>query len=282
MMLTEELKKIHDELLMKVDTNINLEDVILSDENKAKIMEVLEEHKHKEIIIKHGLLPMNKLLFYGASGCGKTYLAKALSNYLGYKMLYIDIARSISEGNAAVNISNVFKLANTLKNCLIFLDECDSIAWNRDTSLPDRGDIRRATNSLFQNLDQMDPSNLFIAATNILHRLDPAFERRFDIKLEFRRPSGDLVDIIKRFVFPEFKLIDDVDETTKEIVERRKVLSFAEIKGIVHRAMKKALINNTTVVRTSDIYNDFYTAMGIKRRFRTDEDTEDTFKSSIV
>ena len=42
---------------------------------------------------------MNRLLFYGDSGCGKTYLSKALSNYLGFEMLYIDIANAITSGS---------------------------------------------------------------------------------------------------------------------------------------------------------------------------------------
>ena len=112
-------------------------------------------------------------------------------------MLYVDIARSISEGNAAINISNIFKAANKIKNCIVFLDECDSIAWSRDTSLADRGDIRRATNSLFQQLDQMHIDNVFIAATNMLHRLDSAFERRFDLKLEFKKLILIYFDLIK-------------------------------------------------------------------------------------
>ena len=58
-------------------------------------------------------------------------------------------------------------------------------AWQRDTGGADTGTIRRATNSIFQYLDQMNKTNIFVSATNMLHRLDPAFERRFNLKMEF-------------------------------------------------------------------------------------------------
>lgn len=273
--------KIYNELLMKVDTDLDINDVILSKENRDKIEEFLIETKYADKFIEKNLRPMNRLLFYGASGTGKTYLSKALSNHLKYKMFYIDIATSISQGNAAINISNVFSIANEEKHCLIMLDECDSIAWNRDSVGSDSGDIRRATNSLFQQLDQMEYSNIFIAATNLLHRIDPAFERRFDMKLEFRRPELNLKDTISKFLHEDFKLIDDVDNTTRSIVERRNILSHYEVKGIVERAMKKAIVRNKSEVSTLEIYKDMAIAMRIKINLGTDKDSEDTFRSSI-
>ena len=54
-------------LLMKVDTNIKLESVILSDENKEKISNFLNEIEHRKLFTEYGLHPMNKLLFYGAA-----------------------------------------------------------------------------------------------------------------------------------------------------------------------------------------------------------------------
>ena len=90
------------------------------------------EMKNWEKLARYGLKPMNRLLFYGDSGCGKTFLGKALCNHLGYTMLYVDIARALSQGNVAINITNVFKIANSGGNYMVFLDECDSIAWSRD------------------------------------------------------------------------------------------------------------------------------------------------------
>lgn len=280
--LSAEYKDIYDRLIMPVDTNISIDSVILTQENKDKIAQFTKEYSYRDKFIEYGLEPMNRILMYGASGTGKTYLSKALSNHLGFTMLYVDIAKSLSEGNIAMNISDIFKLGNHIGKCLIMFDECDVIAWNRDTGTSsDKTEARRATNSIFQHLDQMNTSNIFIAATNMLHRLDPAFERRFSMKMEFRRPELDLKVAIRKFLFHQFTLVDDVDRTMMEIVERRVKLSYYEIQGIVERAMKRSLMNDTLEVKTSDIYNDFAVAMRIKIMFKTDKDNEEDFKSSI-
>ena len=271
-----------DNLLMKVDTDIKIESVILSEENKEKIAEFIRETAARDKLLSYGLQPMNRLLFYGASGCGKTFLAKALSNHLNYRMLYVDIAKSLSDGSVAKNISDIFELGNELGNCLIFLDECDSIAWNRDSNSPDSGTIRRATNSLFQHLDQMNKTNIFVSATNMLHRLDPAFERRFNLKLEFRRPSVSIVEVVKKFLYEDFILIDDANETVKKVVNSRNRLSFYELEDIVLRNMKKAVLNDTVQVKTSDIYTDIAIAQRIKIRFKTNIDDPEIFESSIT
>lgn len=279
--LSPEYKEIYDELIMPVDTNISIDSVILSDENKKKIETFLKEQEYKEQLIRYGLDPMNRLLFYGASGCGKTYLSKALSNYMDYTMLYIDIARALTDDTVSKNISRIFKLANYLGNCLIMLDECDAIAWQRDTSNSDTGTIRRATNSVFQALDQMNKTCIFIAATNMLHRLDPAFERRFNMKCMFTRPQLDIKEAIKKFIFPAFEIIDDVDKTTESIISRRAKqyakLSYYEIQGLVERAMKKAVISGTNKVYTAEVYKDLAVAMQVKLTFKTGDDPEEIF-----
>lgn len=279
--LPEEYREIWDNLLMQVDTNIKLESVILTDENKQKIKDFIKETEYRDTLYEYGLEPANRILMYGASGTGKTYLSKALSNHLGYTMLYVDIAKSLSDGDVAKNISDVFKLGNYLGNCIIFFDECDAIAWNRDADNADSGTIRRATNSIFQYLDQMNHSNIFISCTNMLHRLDAAFERRFNLKMEFRRPSLDLDACIRHFLFSKFILDDDVDTTTRDIVKRRvkqnMKLSYYEIEELVKKAMKRSILNDTDVVKTSDIYKDFCLAMNIKIKLGTASDDESIF-----
>lgn len=264
-----------EDLIMPVDTDISIKSVILSDENRSKLATFLEEQDCRDKLLRYKLSPMNRLLFYGASGTGKTYLSKALSNYMGYTMLYVDIAKSLSQGTIAINISNIFRLANALGNCIIFFDEVDSIAWNRDSSNSDSGVIRRATNSLFQYLDQMDKRNVFIAASNMLHRLDLAFERRFDMKLEFKRPNN-IDEAIDRFLFKEFTLVDDVDKDKKRIIMNRALsspkLSYYEIQNIVERAMKKAVIKDSLNVRTSDIYDDIAVSERIRINFTVEKD----------
>lgn len=281
--LPTEYQEIYKEFIMQVDTDIKLSSVILSDENQLKINEFLKETEYRDKLYEAGLEPMNRLLLYGASGCGKTYMSKALSNHLGYTMLYIDIAKSLTDETVSKNISQIFKLANYLGNCVLMLDECDAIAWQRDTGNGDTGTIRRATNSIFQSLDQMNHTCVFIAATNMLHRLDAAFQRRFNLHMQFTRPELNIRDAIKRFIFPYFVIVDDVDSTVEDIVARRAgqyaKLSYYEIQGLVERAMKRAVLTGTKEVRTSEIYSDLAVAMKVKLNFKTEDDPPEIFEN---
>lgn len=264
--LTKE--EIYNELIMPVDTNIKLSSVILSDVNKARVNDFILEMKNHEKLARFGLKPMNRLLFYGDSGCGKTFLGKALCNHLGYTMLYVDIARALSQGNVAMNLTNVFKIANSGGNYMVFLDECDSIAWNRDSKDAEGGNVRRATNSLFQLMDQMKSNIIVICATNMLHRLDPAFARRFNMKLEFKRPDMDIKGVLKKFIRPEFTILYDKEDP---ITERRTKMSYYELQDVAERMMKKAVLNNTTRIRMSDIYLDIARQMNIKTSLRVED-----------
>lgn len=282
--LPKEYQELWDELIMPVDTNISFDSVILSDENKEKYKVFIKEQQYRDVLYEYGLEPMNRLLLYGASGTGKTFSLKALSNLLDYTMVYVDIAKALTDGNVAKNISNIFKLGNYIAEhydgAIIFLDECDAVAWNRDGG-GDGGVLRRATNSIFQGLDQMSHHAVFAAATNMLHRLDPAFERRFNLKMAFRRPSLDIDECIKHFIYPKFIINDDVDETVREIVKRRAKqyakLSYYEIEELVKRAMKRSILNDTSIVNTSDIYEDLATAMNFKIKMGTALDDEKIF-----
>lgn len=283
----DEILNKYKHLFMAVDNNIDINSVLLSDENKLKIKEFLREYGSKDRLASYGLKPMNRILMYGDSGTGKTFLTKALSNYMKYTMLYVDIAKSLSEDTVAQNISDIFVCANALKNCIIFFDECDSIAWNRDAKTAEGGTVRRAVNSLFQQLDQIDPSNVFVSATNMLKRLDPAFERRFDLKLEFRKPKGSVDKTIEKFIFDKFTLEKDVTESDLDLMDRRVSMSYYEIQIITERNMKKAILNNNeikdgkVVVKLSDIFNDLAIHMKMKTRFGTDKENDDTFASNL-
>ena len=284
--LSPELKEIYDNMIMPVNNNIKLEQVILSKENKEKIQRFKREIDKRAELLKFGLEPMNRVLLHGASGTGKTFMVKALSNEINFTMLYVDISRALSEGNVAQNVSDIFRLANELGDCIIFLDECDSVAWRRDdANNNDSADIRRATNSIFQNLDQMNSKCIFVAATNMLHRIDPAFERRFNMKMKFTRPTLDIDEAVRHFMYQKFKIVDDVETNVREIVKRRASqnakLSYYEIEEITKEGMKRAVLNDSNEVHLKDIYEDLQVSMHFKVRHKTGTDDAEIFRNKL-
>lgn len=261
MELKKEQLDAYSQFCMPVDTNISLDSVILSERNRKKIADFIVETEHKDDFIAHGLKPVNRIIMYGASGTGKTYLTKALTNYLGYTMLYVDISSALATGIAAQSLAEIFKLANEIETAVIFLDECDAICWARDdSSNRDDASIRRANNTLFQLLDQMNPKCVFVSATNLYKNLDAAFVSRFNVKMEFERPRAAEIDKgIEKFLGKGFELDKDVDSWLKEAVlqqvDKEGSFAYRNIRDWVERVEKTALVSNTLVVKESDIYN---------------------------
>ena len=261
MELKKEQSDAYSQFCMPVDTNISLDSVILSERNRKKIADFIVETEHKDDFIAHGLKPVNRIIMYGASGTGKTYLTKALTNYLGYTMLYVDISSALATGIAAQSLAEIFKLANEIETAVIFLDECDAICWARDdSSNRDDASIRRANNTLFQLLDQMNPKCVFVSATNLYKNLDAAFVSRFNVKMEFERPRAAEIDKgIEKFLGKGFELDKDLDSWLKEAVlqqvDKEGSFAYRNIRDWVERVEKTALVSNTLVVKESDIYN---------------------------
>lgn len=268
--LPEKLQENYLKYIMPVDLNISLDSVILSADNKRQIDEFIVETKYKQEFIKHGLKPINRLMFYGASGTGKTYLSKALTNYFSYTMLYVDIATSLNAGTAADAINATFELANYIGKAVVMFDECDAVCWARDDSANrDEASIRRATNAIFQNLDQMNPECVFIAATNLFDNLDTAFKNRFNMWLKFERPLIENLDEdFKRLLLPGFYIEHDFSEEVKKSLwfyaRNFDQLSYRIMTDWVERAEKSAIINGTMAVSESIIYGHLMDAMRMK------------------
>jgi AAA+ superfamily predicted ATPase len=276
--LPEELQTTYNRYCLPDDlSGLTINSVILSDENKKKVDDFLVETKFKAKFIQYGLKPVNRMINYGASGTGKTFLTKCLAAHFNYELLAIDIANALSTGNAATALEDIFDLGNHIGHAIIFLDECDAIARDRsDKSVPEDPNVRRANNALFQLLDRMNPECIFISATNLYTELDPAFVRRFNVKLKFEIPPlDDLEETIRKFMLPAFSLEKDLQQDIKDIIlyhaKEYTALSYYEIQTWVERAEKTAIINDSEVIKESDIYSYFMDSLRV--RVGTDEKT---------
>ena len=141
---------------------------------------------------------INTILFYGASGTGKTEATKQVARILGYQLYVVDFNRIIDSklGETAKNIAKVFQeISDVGCDAIILFDEIDAIALDR-INQNDVREMGRATSALLKEFDKLDTRSIIIATTNLYDKLDPALARRFDVQIDFNRYThDDLVEI---------------------------------------------------------------------------------------
>lgn len=173
---------------------------------------------------------INKFLFQGAPGTGKTEAVKQLSRILNRDIYMVDFAAVIDSklGQTQKNISSLFKEINNFvhpENVIILFDEIDAIALDR-TNTNDLREMGRATSSMFKGMDYMDERVVLVATTNLYEHFDKALIRRFDSVIDFNRyTKGDLMSIAEEFLnkfLVKFKLAN------KDIRLFRKIIGLME------------------------------------------------------
>ncbi len=136
----------------------------------------------------------NGVLLYGPPGTGKTHIATALAGELGFNFLESDMGmlRDSKLGSNIENIQELFEMAEKAQPCVMFLDEIDSLAPNRDGNLHHAR--QEAVNEMLQrvaDINARDADILIVAATNRPDRVDDALKRtgRFDTRLKVGMPD---------------------------------------------------------------------------------------------
>jgi SpoVK/Ycf46/Vps4 family AAA+-type ATPase len=200
-----------------------------------------KEWKHLEVLKPEGLLPRNTILLHGPPGCGKTMLAKHLASNLERDIYTVRFDALISSylGETGGNIRKIFSFAKTNK-CILFLDEIDAIAKLRDDK-SELGELKRVVISLLQNIDDLHPETIVIAATNHAHMLDSAIWRRFDIVWELLPPKKDVREL---FLKNELGKDFEVPATKKIILQLTSGMSGADISRALKESKRRRLLEN--------------------------------------
>lgn len=158
---------------------------------------------------------MNKFLFQGAPGTGKTETVKHIARILERNLFIVDFSYIIDSklGQTGKNITKLFDEINNFANperIIILFDEIDALALDR-TDSNDLREMGRATTSVLKGLDSLNEKILLIATTNLFNHFDKALIRRFDSIIDFNRYSRedllDISEIILNFYLSKFKNI---------------------------------------------------------------------------
>jgi cell division protease FtsH len=177
-------------------TGVTFKDVAGQDEAKESLQEVVDflhnPKKYRDIGAK---LPKGALLV-GPPGTGKTLLAKAVAGEAHVPFLSLAGSDFVEMfvGVGASRVRDLFKDAEKMAPCIIFIDEIDAIGKSRDSRFGGGNDEREQTlNQLLAEMDGFDSSKgiLMIAATNRPEVLDKALLRpgRFDRRIIVDKPD---------------------------------------------------------------------------------------------
>ena len=189
---------------------------------------------------------INKFLFQGAPGTGKTEAVKQLSRILNRDIYMVDFAAVIDSklGQTQKNISSLFKEINNFvhpENVIILFDEIDAIALDR-TNTNDLREMGRATSSMLKGMDYMDERVVLVATTNLYEHFDKALIRRFDFVIDFNRyTKGDLMSIAEEFLnkfLVKFKLANKDIRLFRKIIGLMEPIPYpGDLKNIIRTAV---------------------------------------------
>lgn len=189
---------------------------------------------------------INKFLFQGMPGTGKTEAVKQIARILKREIYMVNFSNIVDSklGNTGKNIAELFKEINHFphpEQLIILFDEIDAIALDR-TNAQDHREMGRATSGILREMDRMSPDIIMIATTNLYKYFDKALLRRFDAVISFDCYSEeDLLEIGEKFLdiyAREFHLMKkDVRIFRKIFAQRQDVNSPGELKNSIKTAI---------------------------------------------
>ena len=225
-------------------TGVTFKDVAGQDEAKESLQEVVDFlHNPKRYTDIGAKLPKGALLV-GPPGTGKTLLAKAVAGEAGVP--FFSLAGSdfveMFVGVGASRVRDLFKEAQKMAPCIIFIDEIDAIGKSRDSRYGGGNDEREQTlNQLLAEMDGFDTSKglLILAATNRPEVLDKALLRPETLKVHSK----------------DVKMDESVDLDALALATAGLVGS--DLANMINEAAINAVKNGRQLVNQSDLFEAF-------------------------
>jgi hypothetical protein len=189
---------------------------------------------------------INKFLFQGAPGTGKTESARQIARILERDLFCVDFDSIIDSklGQTQKNIAALFDELNHFahpEKILVLFDEIDAIALDR-TNSQDLREMGRATSAILKGLDNLNEKITIIATTNLFRYFDKALSRRFDSVVDFNRyTQDDLADIAESILnnfLTKFKIAGRNTRLFFKIITKQGSLPYpGDLKNIIKTAV---------------------------------------------
>ena len=175
------------------DLGATYEDIGGLDDELDMVREMIElPLSEPDLFRRLGIDPPKGVLLYGPPGTGKTLIARAVANEVDAHFQTISGPEVVSKykGESEERLREAFEEAEANAPAILFIDEIDSIAGQRDE---DADMENRVVAQLLTLLDGLEDRGrvVVIGATNRVDSIDPALRRggRFDREIEIGVPD---------------------------------------------------------------------------------------------
>lgn len=276
----EELKKFKDSKAysditkftpIKPDKSINFQSLGGFEEIKKELSVVIDCLKNKEKYEDFNIRIPRGMILYGPPGTGKTHIVKAFASEAEVRLFVINCSDIKSKwiGESEKNIHDLFEKARSVAPCIIFFDEIDAIAPNREKTF--HSDANGQLNILLEKIDGFNTKNngiFIVGATNLIENVDHALIRSGRLELHFEVPLPNIEsrkDIItkqltiKKLLLEETISIDDIAFKTYSF-------SAADIEALINRCGIQSKLHNNNNIITQKIFDTVFKdiAFGLK------------------
>lgn len=207
---------------------------------------------------------INKFLFEGHPGTGKTESAKQIARILERELYMVDFENIIDSkmGQTSKNIASMFNELQHLphpEQLVVLFDEIDAIALDRVNN-NDIREMGRVTSSVLKGLDNLHESIVLIATTNLFKKFDTALTRRFDFVVNFDRYTRedllDIADVISSELLDVFSTLTRDKKLLRKIINTMETIPYpGELRNII-----KSSISFSDPTKQGDYFVKLYRA----------------------
>lgn len=265
------------EIFEIIEAKEDFKDIVLSEKIK-ELLHRIQRQVDKKVLAKLASWGIKgskdlqaKIIFYGKAGTGKTFSAYALAKALKKPILKFDCSKILSKfvGESEQNVRKIFdsykELSQNTKNRpILLLNEADQFLSTRvESSFSSSEKMHNQMQNIF--LEQLENfEGILIATTNFLESLDKAFSRRFDYKIEFKKPTYEERILIWEKLLPKANFEEKFSVKKLAFYD----LSGAQIKLIINNTSLKVAVKDEEFFRESDFLEE------IKAELSSDFDKE--------
>ena len=228
-------------LLNEIQPQRNLNEVVLSDQVRKAIDELIEEQFRSDVLRSHNIEPRHRVLLVGPPGNGKTSLAESIATALALPMFTVRYEGVVGSflGETAGRLLRLFEHVTT-RACVLFFDEFDTLGKERG-DVHDTGEIKRVVSSLLLQIDQLPSYVIIVAATNHEELLDRAVWRRFQLRLKLPPPTASQVTEWLRIATDRWHLETFV--SPRKLAEQLKFESFSELEEFILDFVRRLILS---------------------------------------